>query len=75
MKREARQEIIEALAAQGIEALYGKGGFYLRGQGFVTFAQARKLAAVVVPESLKREQRESILYGDAAIVHLISGRI
>ena len=74
-QREARQEIIEALADKGIEAVSGKGGFYLRGQGHVTFAQARKLAGVAVPESLHREKREAILYGDAAIVHMIAGRI
>lgn len=74
-KSEARQEIVEALAGQGIEAIHGKGGFFLRGHGHVTFAQARKLAGVAVPEELRREQREAVLYGDAAIVHLIAGRM
>ena len=72
---EARAQIIDALARQGIEALYGKGGFFLRGRGFVTFAQARKLAGVAVPEALRRERREAILYGDAATIHLIAGRL
>jgi hypothetical protein len=55
--------------------MYGKGGFWLRGHGHVSFAQARKLAGVAVPEELRREQREAILYGDAAIVHAIAGRM
>ena len=74
-KIEARQQIIQALASKGIEAMHGKGGFFLRGQGHVSFARARKLAGVAVPEELRREQREAILYGDAAIVHAIAGRM
>jgi hypothetical protein len=74
-KREARQQVIEGLASKGIEAVHGKGGFYLRGQGHVSFAQARKLSGADVPEELRREQREAILYGDAAIVRMIAGRI
>lgn len=74
-KREARRQIVEALASKGIEAAHGKGGFFLRGHGHVTFAQARKLSGVAVPDELRREQREAILFGDAAIVHLIAGRM
>ncbi len=74
-QREARRQIIEALAAKGIEAVHGKGGFFLRGQGHVSFSQARKLAGVAVPDALRREQREAILYGDAAIVDAIAGRM
>lgn len=74
-KREAREQIVEALAEKGIEAMYGKGGFWLRGHGHISFVQARKLAGVAVPENLRREQREAILYGDAAIVHAIAGRM
>ena len=74
-QRGARQQVLKALADKGIEAVYGKGGFFLRGQGHVSFAQARKLAGVAVPEALRRERREAILYGDAAIIHMISGRM
>lgn len=74
-QREARRQIVEALAAKGIEAVYGKGGFFVRGQGHVSFDAARNLAGVAVPEGLRREQREAILYGDAATVHMIAGRM
>lgn len=73
MKREQRLAIIEAFAAQGIEALHGKGGFFLRGQGFVTFAQARKMTAVAVPAELKREGGMVSAYGDYAIIAKING--
>lgn len=74
-KREAREQIVKALAEKGIEAVSGKGGFFLRGHGHVSFSQARRLSGVAVPDELRHEQREAILYGDAAIVHLIAGRI
>jgi hypothetical protein len=74
-RREERQAIHDALAAQGIEAVYGKNGFWLRGQGHVTFAQARKLAGVDVSDELRRRPREGILYGDAAIIHAIAGKV
>ena len=72
-KREARQQIIEALAAQGIEALYAKGGFILRGQGFKTFAQARKIAGVEA-EHIERQARVTP-YGDYATIAALSGRL
>lgn len=74
-KADERKAIIESLREQGLEAVYGKGGFFLRGEGFVSFAKARRLAGVAVSEGLRRERREAVLYGDAAIVHLIAGRI
>jgi hypothetical protein len=74
-RREERQAIRDALAAQGIEAMYGKGGFWLRGRGHVTFAQARKLAGVDVSDELRRRSRARILYGDAAIIHAIAGKV
>lgn len=72
-KREARQEIIAALAARGIEAVYGKGGFFVRGQGFVTFAQARKLAAVAA-KPIDRQCRHTA-YGEYAIFAALNGRL
>ena len=72
-KLEARQQIIEALATQGIEAIYGKGGFWLRDQGFKTFAQARKIAGVEA-EYIERQARATP-YGDYATIAALSGRL
>ena len=72
-QREARQQIIEALAAKGFEAVYGKGGFWLRGEGFKTFAQARKIAGVEA-EHIERQARITP-YGDYATIAALSGRL
>jgi hypothetical protein len=75
-KRDQRAAIIAEFAKQGIPALSGKGGFFLKGEGFITYAAARKRTGVEVPEELKREQgRRVTAYGDFATVAAISGRL
>jgi hypothetical protein len=70
-----RERIISALRAQGRDACYGKGGFFIRGQGWTSYAAARKLAGLDVPEELHRRPRERVLYGDAATIHAIAGKV
>jgi hypothetical protein len=73
-QREQRQAIMDALITQGYEVIYGKGGFWLRGHGHVTFAKARRMSGVTVPDALKREPAtEYSAYGDWAIVAKING--
>jgi hypothetical protein len=72
-KAEQRAEIIAAFRAQGIEALHGKGGFFLKGEGWISFAAARKRTQVTVADNLKREGCRMTAYGDYAIVAAISG--
>lgn len=57
-KVEQRIAIIEALESQGLEVLYGKGGFFIRGEGWISFAQARKRSGVAAPDELKRNSYE-----------------
>ena len=52
-----------ALEARGFEVLQGKGGFWLRGHGHVTTAQARRMTGLA-PEP--RVRRERTAYGDYA---------
>ena len=74
-KRDERAKIIAGLRANGMEAIYGKGGFWIRGQGFVSFAKARKLAGVVVSEELKRgPAMEQLPWGEYATVAMFNGR-
>ena len=40
------EQIIEVFKGQGINALYGKGGFWLKGQGFISLAKARQLTGI-----------------------------
>lgn len=74
-KNEQRQAIIAKFAEQGIPALHGKGGFFLKGEGWISFAAARKRTGVDVPENLKREGGRMTAYGEFAIVAAISGRL
>lgn len=48
--------IIEAYAAQGMEACTGKGGFHVRDRGFVTLRQARKETGI--DQAKKRQARQ-----------------
>lgn len=67
-RRDQRQQIIERFAEMGIEAMHGKGGFWLRGHGHVSFAQARKMTGVSVPDELRRDHSRIGAYGDYAWV-------
>ena len=52
------------------DALFGKGGFWVKGHGFVTLAKARRITGVV---GVKRQPREYIApYGDWAMVGAIN---
>jgi hypothetical protein len=42
----AQQQIIDALQERDIDALAGKGGFFLRGRGWVSYATAKRLAGI-----------------------------
>ncbi|MDO8615876.1 MAG: hypothetical protein Q7T33_09100 [Dehalococcoidia bacterium] len=74
-QREQRVAIIAALAAQGIDVLSGKGGFFIRGEGWITFAQARRRSGIVVPLALKRVGQRVTAYGDYAFVAAINGAL
>ena len=57
----------------GCEVLQGKGGFWVRGRGFVTLAQARKMTGIVAP---KRPCRAKTLpYGEYAWFAAMNGRL
>jgi len=57
-------DVLAALEAQGLEVLKGKGGFWIRNEGHITLAQARKRTGIAAP---KRQTRERVApYGDAA---------
>ncbi len=73
-RREARQEIIAALATKGYQAMYIKGAFFIRsetGIAYLTFAGASKLAGIEAPH-VERRARVSA-YGDWATVAAMNG--
>jgi hypothetical protein len=70
--QESTKEVLNALVTRGFEVIYGKGGFWIKGQGFITLAQARKLTGIQAP---KREFRPRVqAWGDWATVAMINGR-
>jgi hypothetical protein len=59
-------DVLTALQAQGLEVLKGKGGFWIRGEGHITLAQARKRTGTAAP---KRERRATQpAWGDFASI-------
>ena len=54
MHTKTQQEFQTALEAQGFEVLGGKGGFWLRGHGHVTIAQARRMTGIAAEPRVRR---------------------
>ena len=50
----------------------GKGGFWVRGHGFFTYAKARKLTGMPVENPRTRKPR-ILAYGDYATIAMING--
>lgn len=71
LQQTQRAEIIAKFKDAGVEAIYGKGGFFLRGEGWVSFAEARKRTGIAAPERQFRPRVSA--YGDWATVAMISG--
>lgn len=69
-----QKQIIEALKTNGFEAVTAKGGFFIRGQGFVSYSAAKKLAGLSgrLTERAAPQERVSA-FGDWAIVAMMNG--
>lgn len=64
-------QLTKALEDLGYEVLAGKGGFWLRGGGHVTTAQARRMTGLKATPRVRRERVP--LYGDWAWVAKLNG--
>lgn len=63
-------DVLAALKAAGHEVLTAKGGFFIRGKGFVTLAQARKMTGVTAkPRGPRMVQAP---WGDAAWIKMLN---
>jgi hypothetical protein len=70
MATTVQQDLQTALEAQGFEVLAGKGGFWLRGHGHITTAQARRMTGIAAEPRVRRER---FAYGDyAQLIALIN---
>ena len=66
-----RERCAAALLADGKEACYGKGGFWIAGEGFVSL---RRVATRYGIQSPRRQFRGRIsAYGDFATIALLNG--
>lgn len=73
MKTGTSTDVAAALAEMGHEVLGGKGGFWLRGRGYVSLEQARRMTAIAAP---KREPHgRQLPWGDFAAIVAINGRL
>ena len=69
MSTKVQQELQTALEAQGFEVMQGKGGFWLRGHGHVTTAQARRMTGLAAEPRVRRV----VAYGDyAALIAFVN---
>lgn len=65
------QDVLSALKGLGHEVIAGKGGFWLKGIGFISLTAARKLVCIEAP---KRAFRPKIrAWGDFATVAMLNG--
>ena len=59
------KDIIEALQTKyNSDVLFGKGGFWVKGEGFISLAKARKITGIKGTERKPQEMRPC--YGDYA---------
>lgn len=66
-----RERCSQALAADGKEACYGRGGFWINGLGFSTLKQVSQRYGII---SQKRVMRPRIsAYGDYATIAMLNG--
>lgn len=71
--RDSTRQVLEALKVMGKEVITGKGGFFIRNEGFITLAAARRLTGINAPTRQRRERVTA--YGDWAMVAAINGRL
>lgn len=65
-----RSEIMSALEAKGLNACFGKGGFFIQGQGWISMAAARRLTGIQAEPRVARERIAA--YGDYAWIAAIN---
>ncbi len=62
--------LAEKLGKHQWDVIHGKGGFWIKGHGFFTLQQARKLTGIKAPS---KERTVLTPYGDYATIAQING--
>jgi len=72
---EQKKKLVEALKKHyKADVLSAKGGFFIKGKGFITLTNARKITGI--KSIVKRTPRgKTGGYGDYAIIRKIAGRM
>ena len=72
--RESTKELLGAIKDyyNTEDVVYGKGGFFVRGKGFISISKARLLTKKEAPERQYRGRMSS--YGDYATVEMFNRR-
>jgi len=71
---EQKQKLIKALRKHyKADVMYGKGGFFIKGKGHITIAQARKITGIKGETRQPRPKTGG--YGDYATLRKIVGRM
>jgi hypothetical protein len=63
-------EVLKALKDMGKEVITGKGGFFIKGEGFKSVAQARKMVNIKAPEREFRPRQGA--WGDYATIAMLN---
>lgn len=64
-------ELAEKLGLHQWDCIKGKGGYWIKGKGFYTIAQARKITGIKA--ILRKPQMRVMPYGDYATIAQING--
>ena len=63
--------VLEALKAAGNEVMAGKGGFWIKGTGFISLSKARKLTGIMAPKRTYHPKQRA--WGDFATLVMLNG--
>ena len=63
--------LAEQLGKHHYDVVYGKGGFWIKGKGFFTLAQARKLTGIK-PTTTRKPKTVMPAWGDYATVAMLN---
>lgn len=71
-KAGTRRDVHRALQRQGYKVISGKGGFWLKDNGFITLAKARTMTGIKAPK--RRSPQRQLAWGDWATVAILNQR-
>jgi hypothetical protein len=68
----SKAEVLAALQAEGLQVLTASGGFFVKNEGFVSLASARRRTGIMAPN--RKHQPRQVAWGEYATIAAITGR-